>query len=117
MIDPIVFNLPWPPSALSPNGRLHWSKLAKAKKSYRAACANTAISQGGRKLTADALAVRVTFVPPDRRARDTDNMIASVKAGLDGLADVLGVDDSKWQLTISRTDEVGGMVKVEVRHA
>ena len=31
--------LPWPPSALSPNARQHWSALARAKKAYRAACA------------------------------------------------------------------------------
>lgn len=96
--------------------RQHWSKLARAKKAYRAACAWTAKEQGAHKLDVAALAVRITFVPPDRRARDTDNMLASIKAGLDGLADVLGVDDSRWTLTIARASEVGGMVRVEVVH-
>ena len=31
------------------------------------------------------------------------------------LADVLGVDDSKWSLSIAKADEIGGMVRVEVR--
>ena len=115
--DALILTLPWPPADLSPNARGHWSKLARAKKAYRAACAWTAKEQGARKVEADALAVRITFVPPDRRARDTDNMLASIKAGLDGLADVLGVDDSRWTLTIARADEVGGMVRVEVRDA
>ena len=115
--DALTLTLPWPPADLSPNSRGHWSKLARAKKAYRAACAWTAKEQGARKVEADALAVRITFVPPDRRARDTDNMLASIKAGLDGLADVLGVDDSRWTLTIARADEVGGMVRVEVRDA
>ena len=29
--------LGWPPSNLSPNARLHWAKLARAKKQYRQA--------------------------------------------------------------------------------
>ena len=49
-----------------------------------------------------------------RRAHDLDNCLARMKSGLDGLADVLGVDDKAWSLTISKSDEVGGMVRVEV---
>ena len=30
--------LGWPPSDLSPNARLHWAKLARAKKHYRQSC-------------------------------------------------------------------------------
>ena len=30
--------LGWPPSDLSPNKRLHWAKLATAKKQYRQTC-------------------------------------------------------------------------------
>ena len=30
--------LGWPPSDLSPNRRLHWAKLAEAKKHYRKNC-------------------------------------------------------------------------------
>lgn len=56
-------------------------------------------------------------MPPNRRAHDLDNCLARMKSGLDGLADVLGVDDKHWTLTISKADTVGGMVKVEVRHA
>ena len=37
-----------------------------------------------------------------------------MKSGLDGLADVLGVDDSAWSLSIAKADEVGGMVKIQV---
>jgi len=35
--------------------------------------------------------------------------------GLDGLADVLGVDDSRWALSAELAGEVGGFVRVEVR--
>lgn len=111
-----TFTLPWPPANLSPNARQHHMALAKAKKEYRHACAWQVKSQGGAKIDAQRLHVTLTFVPPNRRARDLDNCLASIKAGLDGLADVLGVDDSKWSLTLHKTDTIGGFVRVEVAH-
>ena len=106
--------LPWPPSALSPNQRLHWSKLARAKKAYRAECAWQAIAQGMKPIKAERLHVSLVFYPPNRRAFDLDNMLARMKSGLDGLADVLGVDDKHWSLSIARAEEIGGMVKVSI---
>lgn len=108
--------LPWPPKELSPNARQHWSKLARAKKAYRAACAMQARVQGAQRIQAERLHVALVFYPPTRRAFDLDNMLARMKAGLDGLADVLGVDDRHWSLSIRRADDIGGMVKVEVSH-
>jgi len=106
--------LPWPPTALSPNTRSHWSALARAKKAYRAACSAQALAQGVRRIKADRLHLSLTFYPPTRRAYDLDNALASVKAGLDGLADVLGVDDSRWSLSIAKAETIGGYVRVEV---
>ena len=106
--------LPWPPTALSPNTRSHWSKLARAKKAYRAECAWQAVPQGMKPVKADKLHVALVFYPPNRRAFDLDNMLARMKSGLDGLCDVLGVDDSKWSLSIARAPELGGMVRVTV---
>lgn len=112
----MILTLPWPPSALSPNARAHWGSLATAKKAYREACAWIAIEQGAKRIEAGRLSVRLTFVPPDRRRRDLDNCIASFKAGADGLVDVLGVDDSKWNLTATLDrEQIGGFVRVEVQ--
>ncbi len=45
----------------------------------------------------------ITFVMPDKRLRDTDNCLAAAKAGLDGMADALGVNDRQFQpVTIFR---------------
>ncbi len=112
----ISITLPWPPKALSPNTRhAHWSALARAKKRFRSACAMVARQQGAGRLQADQLAVCMTFVPPDLRARDLDNCIAAMKSGLDGLADVLGVDDSRWEITpVLEHGQVGGFVRVAV---
>jgi crossover junction endodeoxyribonuclease RusA len=112
----LTLTLPWPPRELSPNTRhAHWSIMARAKRRYRSACALLARSQGASKLDVPELAVSMIFVPPDRRRRDLDNCISSMKAGLDGLADVLGVDDNRWTMTaVMDHSRVGGFVSVEV---
>ncbi len=90
--------------------------LARAKKRYRQACAWTAKAQGVGRIDAEQLKVHLVFVPPDRRSRDDQNLIGAMKAGLDGLADVLGVDDSRWHVTHDPygVAEIGGMVRVEI---
>ncbi len=113
--------LPWPDSALSPNARLHWSKAARAKKVYRAKCRTIGLAAGlgyveGLPSAPAAVLVHLEFFPPDRRARDWDNMLASMKSGLDGLADAMGVDDSRWRLGFEVMDvpAKGGRVVVDV---
>lgn len=99
--------LPWPSRQLSPNARHHWATAAKAKKAYRARCRAIGQQAGLGTLagSAEAVAVHLDFFPPDRRARDWDNLVASMKSGLDGLADAMGVDDSKWRLGFEVWDE------------
>lgn len=108
--------LPWPPAELSPNARVHWAAKSRAAKSYRRACAMLARQAGVLSLPDGRLHVLIEFVPPDRRQRDRDNMLASIKSGLDGLAEALGVNDSRFDLTIRVADQIGGMVRVSVSH-
>lgn len=115
-MTPLTLTLPWPPKELSPNARLHWAALARARKQYRQACAAQAMAQGAGRMQAASLHVSLVFHPPSRRPFDLDNALARMKSGLDGLADVLGVDDRHWSLAIARSNELGGMVRVEVRH-
>jgi len=106
--------LPWPPSGLSPNARVHWTKKAKAAKSYKAACW---VLTKEAKLVAPAegpIDLDIEFVPPDRRHRDLDNMLASIKHGLDGVALALGVNDRRFRLRLSVSEDIGGMVKIVV---
>lgn len=113
----MTVTLPWPPKALSPNQRLHWSKVAAAKKAYRTECFMQARIAG---ITTQSLAgapkanVCLVFYPPDRRARDADNMLAAMKAGIDGLADALGLDDRYFRITFDVAAHIGGMVKVVI---
>lgn len=106
--------LPWPPRELSPNSRTHWAKKAKAAKAYRLDCFYLAKEA---KVTAPKegpINLHIEFVPPDRRPRDLDNMLASTKNLLDGLAQALGVNDKRFTLQISVADEIGGMVRVSL---
>ena len=110
--------LPWPEPALSPNARSRtWHKAARAKKAYRRACGVFAMAAGFRKIIADRLAVTVTFHPPSALAMDDDNTIARFKAGRDGIADVVGVDDGKWDVSyvFGKPMKQGGvLVAIEV---
>lgn len=112
----LELTMPWPAKELSPNARVHWAKLAKVKRATRHALAWTAKQQGAVRVDhAHGLRIAMTFHAPTRRAYDVDNALSRCKAGLDGLADVLGVDDSRWQYAIERGAPVkGGAVRVVV---
>lgn len=67
-------------------------------KGYREECFYDARSQGLGRLPGERLNVRITFHPPaDGRRRDRDNMVSSFKAGADGIASLIGIDDFNWR--------------------
>ncbi|WP_312669708.1 RusA family crossover junction endodeoxyribonuclease [Stutzerimonas nitrititolerans] len=109
--------LPWPPKELSPNARVHWAKKSKAAKQYRAECFLLTKKAGIAAPLADEILFALEFVPPDRRKRDDDNLLASCKALRDGVADALGIDDNRFitQLRISRETVKGGEVRVRIQ--
>lgn len=110
------FFLPWPSNVLSPNARVHWRTLARAKKQTKEFAHYTALAAGLGKIPADTLTARYTFYPPNRRRFDLDNLIGRMKAGQDGIALAIGVDDSKWTTTykLAGPIEKAGMVKIEL---
>lgn len=116
MQTPLTIYLPWPPKELSPNTRLHWSKLARAKRLYRASCASEATGQGVCSTSAKKARISLVFTPPTKRAYDLDNLVARMKSGLDGLADAMGLDDRHWALSIERSDapKPGGFVEATI---
>jgi crossover junction endodeoxyribonuclease RusA len=105
--------LPWPPTQLSPNARIHWAKKAKIAKAYKEVC--WALTKQAR-VTIDwegPIALALEFIPPDRRSRDDDNLVAAFKHGRDGVALALGVDDKRFKMQPPVISErIGGMVKV-----
>jgi crossover junction endodeoxyribonuclease RusA len=63
------------------------------------------------------LSVSLTFFRPDRRSYDRDNLLARMKAGLDGMCDSLGIDDKRFSVITIRVSDVvvkGGSVYVAV---
>jgi crossover junction endodeoxyribonuclease RusA len=112
-----VIVLPWPPKELSLNARVHRQVRARIGAKYRETCF-WLTKEAQERLSGDRVHLTITFVPPDRRRRDLDNMHSSMKYGLDGLADALGVDDSIFRpVTLDVADEIGGMVKIEFSNA
>lgn len=104
--------LPWPATALSPNARGHWSRRSRAAKAYRMQCFLFA-KKAGLVAPAGRILLQLEFLPPTSRRRDDDNLLASFKAGRDGLADALGIDDSLFvsQVQIGEVHP-GGAVRV-----
>jgi crossover junction endodeoxyribonuclease RusA len=118
-LDEARVTLPWPDKVLSPNGRGNWGKKARLTKAARyAAWALTLEAIGGRRPGWDRVAVHWEFHPKTANVVDGDNAEASCKAFRDGIADALGIDDSKFQTTRSMSDPVkGGAVIVTVKQA
>lgn len=102
--------LPWPSPDLSPNARVHWRTKWKASKAAKETAYYTTLEAKVRPCDR----FRLVFCPPDNRARDLDNLIASMKPALDGMAKAWGVDDSAFRWT-AEIGEVcpGGRVIVE----
>ncbi len=101
--------LPWPPSCLSPNSRTDRRKSAAPRAKYRDDA--MLVSRSHRADYHPNLII--TFHAPDKRRRDLDNMLASIKSGLDGVAKGIGVDDADWSLTIRKGSPTpGGAVTI-----
>lgn len=111
-----TLTLPWPDRRLSPNARVHWAALAKAKKAAKKVAYYTVEDADIGKIPSDRLLVRYSFFPPSNRRFDMDNLVASMKAYADGISDAVGIDDSAWTLCIAPLGPVekNGMVKVEL---
>lgn len=100
----------WPERVLSPNVSAHWRRKSAARKSQRLeAWALAKEAQLKRPSAIDPLRVRMDAFPRHERKRDVDNLLASSKGALDGLAQALGVDDSLFrpELTIHPADGRG----------
>ena len=110
----MVVTLPWPPRALSPNARTHWRKKAPIAKAYKKACWALTLKAGLVVPITGKIALWLDFYPPDRRARDDDNMIASFKHGRDGVALALGIDDKRFRCFPYVQDQIGGYIKLRI---
>jgi hypothetical protein len=87
---------------------------ARATKKYRSICAFEALAMGAHK-AGKATGLRVTFHPKQTGPLpDKDNCIAAFKAGQDGLADALKINDRDLVVTHEISSIRGGFVTVEI---
>jgi len=116
----LKIELDFPPASLFPNrsrGK-HWAVTHKDKTLYRDNSSWLTKYQMRRDWVAPGGNIRleVTFVMPDKRLRDADNCLAAAKAGFDGMADALNVNDRQFQpIVIYRVSgEKPGKMIVEI---
>jgi crossover junction endodeoxyribonuclease RusA len=123
----IAFTLPWPNAKLNPNRSkgVHWAATSNLRKAARTGAWQLARVAASKSTWFDgvertgAIPLTVTFIQPDRRARDRDNLLAALKPSLDGVADALGVNDAQFDpVTIRREyGEKPGLVRIEIGQA
>lgn len=96
---PFTVTLPFPGHCLSPNARQHHQQLARAKKAYKHGCMSELMAQGIRRIRHDGSPIKVEmrFFPPGDYGYDRDNLTSRMKAGLDGIASSIGVDDNLFR--------------------
>ena len=90
----IEIGLPFPSKALSPNARGHWAPRHLAGSKAKRDAYFLTSPHNGRFADAKAITVYMRFEPPGRYRYDRDNLVARMKAALDGIAAGLGVDDN-----------------------
>jgi len=96
-----------PPVSSSPNWRGHWSDKYKAGKAYHDAVFYYCVDARNRALKAGMsfpfakARLDLTFVFPQKRRRDRDNMLSQAKPGIDAIVDAgLLLDDDSEHLEI-----------------
>lgn len=113
-----MITMSWPDKALSPNSRSHWAAKAKAAKRARSDAFHLAREAGFDARTfADyggKLHLWIDCYAKTRNYPDADNVLASLKSALDGIADALGVNDSRFQPHPFVKAETGGKVVIRI---
>lgn len=114
--------LPWPPKPLWQNRRCHWAQKARTVAQARKDAFYASLEAGLKRMpTGEGWTHHLSFdfCPPDRRKRDLQNMPATQKAAIDGIADALKVDDAtfkvRWPEEFGTVADNGGSVLVVVR--
>lgn len=96
MQQPIQISLPWPSRDLSPNNNINHFRKAAARRNYKNTCMWECKAQKIQPIKAERLKATFVFHPPVTRRHDKDNLIARMKAGIDGVSQIVEIDDHFW---------------------
>jgi crossover junction endodeoxyribonuclease RusA len=117
----IIIELPFPDRHLMPNAarRMDWHAKAEYAKTYRMCGfveAANAVKWDFVPPTGE-VELRITFHEPNKRKRDSDGMLSAIKAGLDGIAQRLELNDRQFNPIVLQRGEIvkGGKVVVEIK--
>jgi hypothetical protein len=106
--------LPWPPASLSGHAKGHWRGKASVTAAHREWAKEAAVTAGAREPGPGDIRVIATFYPPNRRG-DRVNFPNRLKPYWDGLADAMGVNDSRFLPSFVFAEPVkGGRVVLSV---
>lgn len=92
-----IIPLSFPAPPLTANQRLHWRRRADLTKTVRHEVAMRAARLGP---MAPPITVTLHYRPRDRRRRDADNLVPTLKACCDGLVDARVVPDDTPDLMV-----------------
>jgi len=109
-----MLTFPWFSKELNPNSSCHYHEKAKKKAIYKDLWYWT--TKEAKIPKGDYSELSIVFYKPNRRWMDLDNMLASIKSGLDGMCLALESDDRCFtKITIEIAETIGGMIKVEIK--
>lgn len=107
--------LPWPNRLLSPNARINWrARHSIARTARRVGFYAAFEKHKGFAKPKGSMDVQLVLHPATRRSRDEDNIIASMKSYLDGIADALQINDARFHFKEVVWKEVKRPPEVEV---
>ena len=118
----IRIDIPYlPPKEFSRNSRVHWSVLHRVQDSIADDIHALLLESGWQQGDPwERAVVTIDFVLPDRRTRDADNLITSLKPIMDALTGRVYVDDSikcigipKYHYSYSPKKEARTIIEIE----
>jgi hypothetical protein len=87
--------LPFPPASLSGHAKGHWRSKSGPTAKHREWARLATLAVAPQVPASGDIRIHIRFVPPDRRG-DRTNFPNRMKAALDGIAQALGVNDSRF---------------------
>ena len=108
----MIISLSFPASELMPNrknGRSHHASNAAKIKARNDAYWLTKADPAHIRFNDSeaAIPVSIVYCPPDKRRRDLDNLLAASKATLDGIANAMAVDDTRFRPILIDVGAIG----------